>query len=298
MPIFKKRSILGGMTVKEAMQHQVVALPGSTIIKQCVHHMIKFKANAVMVEDCAVNGVVSRTDIMGAYYAGLPADTQILDIMVGPPHFCLAQDSIETAIDQMQSFGIHQIYVRSEKPGAPPGLPQGTVTYSDIVGLLYRYCRGCMKSGRHFKSLSERQIPRLIVKDVMTGSVASCDEHLPVFEVIEILSARTLGAMLVTDENGTAIGIISKTDLILAYIRGITSEKSAKEIMKTPVATCRADALLSDAIQQMFLSDIQRIFVTKDDKGLVAGVLSLSDATRFRSGTCKACAAGRILDKP
>ncbi len=294
MPIFKQRSILGGMTVKEAMQHQVITLPGLTPIKQCVHHMIKFKANAVMVADGTDNGVVSRTDIMGAYYAGLPADTQILDIMVGPPHFCLAQDSIETAIDQMQTLGIHQIYVQPEKPG----LPQGMVTYSDIVGLLYRYCRGCMKSGRHFKNLSEKQIPRLIVKDVMTDSVESCDASLPVSEVIEILSAQTLGAMLVADENGTAIGIISKTDLILAYIRGITSEKSAKEIMKTPVATCRADALLSDAIQQMFLSDIQRIFVTKDDKGPVAGVLSLSDATRFRSGTCKACAAGRILDKP
>lgn len=41
--------------------------------------------------------------------------------------------------------------------------------------------------------------------------------------------------------------------------------------------------------------DIQRIFVREKINGKVTGVLCLSDATRFRSGTCKACGAGRVL---
>jgi len=33
-------------------------------------------------------GMVSKTDIMGAFYVGLPVETPLADIMVGPPLFC------------------------------------------------------------------------------------------------------------------------------------------------------------------------------------------------------------------
>lgn len=50
------------------------------------------------------------------------------------------------------------------------------------------------------------------------------------------------------------------------------------------------------AIQTMLLRDVQRLFVSAADSGEIIGVLSLSDAARFRSGTCRACTASCILD--
>ncbi|MCG8635542.1 MAG: CBS domain-containing protein, partial [Desulfobacterales bacterium] len=117
----------------------------------------------------------------------------------------------------------------------------------------------------------------------------------PIAEVIEILSEKKLGAVLVTGKADASTGIVSKTDLLLAYIRGADPDATAQSIMNSPVTCCNAGILLSDAIQQMLLFDIQRIFVTDKDGEQVTGVLSLSDATRFRSGTCRACGTGRVL---
>ncbi|MCG8616425.1 MAG: CBS domain-containing protein [Desulfobacterales bacterium] len=234
--------------------------------------------------------MVSKTDIMGSFYAALPADTRISDIMVGPPYVCNEDDSLETAIDRMQRLVIHQLYVQSSTTMEITG----QIAYSDIVGLLYRYCRQCVKSGRCAKRLTHKKIPRLIVAEVMTGDVASCHAVSPISEVIEILSEKRMGAVRIKNEMSAHIGIVSKTDLILGYIRGITLDESALSIMNSPVTCCRSGDKLSHAIQQMLLFDIQRIFVTNNN-GSVEGVLSLSDATRFRSGTCRACAAGQIL---
>ena len=66
--------------------------------------------------------------------------------------------------------------------------------------------------------------------------------------------------------------------------------------MNSPAACCEKTILLSEAIQMMLLCDMQRLFVQESSQGPVSGVLSLSDATRFRSGTCKACATGLIMD--
>jgi len=52
---------------------------------------------------------------------------------------------------------------------------------------------------------------------------------------------------------------------------------------------------LSDAIQLMLLKDVQRIFIHADDPTNIVGVLSLSDAARFRSGSCRACTSSRLI---
>ncbi len=76
----------------------------------------------------------------------------------------------------------------------------------------------------------------------------------------------------------------------------VSIDELAENIMNTPVTSCSSEELLSEAIKQMLLNDIQRIFVYGDDTKHIKGVLSLSDAARFRSGTCRACVASRILE--
>ena len=51
--------------------------------------------------------------------------------------------------------------------------------------------------------------------------------------------------------------------------------------------------------QQMLTRDVQRLFVYGGSSDLhdISGVLALSDAARFRSGSCRACTAGRLLTR-
>lgn len=295
-PVLKKRGVIKGICVAEAMDHQVIQLPNKTPIRQCIRHIIKFKTNAVMVTDMngIPLGVVSKTDIMGAYYAQIPVDTPISDIMVGSPYYCHPKDPLESAIDHMQTLGIHQLYVHGKNDKDVVGI----LSYSNIVGMLYRYCRHCVKSVRSTSIFSKREIPRLTATDVMTHDVISCDCSQPITQVIEILSEEKKGALLVTSKNDSCLGIISKTDLLFAYIREVPGDTPAQTIMNAPVNTCLASDSLSEVIQQMLLYDIQRIFVRDKINEKVNGVLSLSDAARFRSGTCKACGPGRVISTP
>ena len=135
---------------------------------------------------------------------------------------------------------------------------------------------------------------RFKVRELMTSGVQSLPMHETLNTVMETLSAYRFGAMLMTDESGLPCGVISKTDLALAYKRGIDPAEIAEKVMCTPVHTCDSNSLLEEAIKKMIVTDIHRLFVHEGDTHAIVGVLSLSDAARGRSGSCHGCVSSRI----
>jgi signal-transduction protein with cAMP-binding, CBS, and nucleotidyltransferase domain len=65
--------------------------------------------------------------------------------------------------------------------------------------------------------------------------------------------------------------------------------------MTAPVVTWDQGAILWEALQHMFLKDVQRLFVHAGDPLRIIGVLSLSDAAQVRSGSCRACLPTRFM---
>ncbi|OGP71272.1 MAG: hypothetical protein A2Y80_10810 [Deltaproteobacteria bacterium RBG_13_58_19] len=294
MPLIDHRNVLKGLTVAEARRRQVVHLPQEANLEKAIRYAVKYKVNAILVTDAQQRalGVVSKTDLMGAYYAGLPLKTPVAAIMVGPPRFCHLHDSLDAALDLMRQSGIHRLYVREDVPD----LAVGVLAHPDIVGLLYRYCRRCERSILRLKK-GESQgkgEEHFRVREVMTAKVTSFPEDASLMEVMEGLAAHRLAAVLIKSPAGLPTGVVSKTDLILAYKHGLSAEVPAKTIMNAPVQDCDQDEYLALAIQQMIFADIHRVFVCKGDPGEIVGVLSLSDAARFRSGTCRACLVSRM----
>lgn len=296
MPVVETLSFFSGIPVSKAMRRQVISLPTTAPIGQGIRMMIRYKANAVLLSDDDVpQGVVSKTDLLGALYAELPTDTPLGDVMGSQPIACFPDDPLEDALEIMAAAGVHRLYVT----GADREEVIGTVSYSDIVGLLYRYCRACERgtAKRGVRRTGIDPSAQLTVKEVMTPEVWACKDGDPLITVIETLSARNMGAVLIQDAAGSPVGVISKTDLIIAYHHGMSPETEARGIMNTPAHSVAAEALLSTAIQQMLVRDVQRLFVHAGDAApdQIAGVLALSDAARFRSGSCRACTAGRML---
>jgi CBS domain-containing protein len=157
MPRVKKRHVLSGIKVKEAMRRQVIKLPQSAPIDYCINRMIKYKINSVLLIDGKQRpvGIVSKTDIMSAFYAGFPTHTPVEDIMVGPPLYCYPDDELESSLDVMQHNRVHRLYVL----GADASEVIGVLAYPDIVGLLYRYCRACDKGLLKTRRLPSKQRP-------------------------------------------------------------------------------------------------------------------------------------------
>jgi CBS domain-containing protein len=295
MVFIEQRSILSGMLVQEAMRKRVIWVSRETTLSDCTNRMVKNKVAAVLVTagDDRPVGVVSKTDLISAFYAGLPVETAAADIMAAPPLFCFPDDSLESAIDQMHARGVHRLYVS----GAETDRVIGTLAYPDVVGLLYRYCRACGKSISKVRRGTEDETngSRLRVGEVMTTSVRACKTDDTLAEVIEELTTHSCGAVLIRNPAGHAAGVISKTDLVIAYKHGEKTGIPAKVVMRRPVLSCDANDFLSLALQQMLLKDVQRLFVYKDDPARIVGILSLSDSARFRSGSCRACTSGRLI---
>lgn len=292
------KKTLSGLLVSAAMRKQVISLPQDATIDRGIGSLIKYKINALLTKDKNGRpaGVVSKTDIMGAYYAGLSLRTPLDNIMSSPPLFCGPDHSLESALDTMRSKGIYRLYVTGENSNEVIG----ALAYPDIVGLLYQYCHECEYS--HLKQTHKKYtragIRRYKVKEVMTPSVKANRADESLICIMEGLSKYRFGAVLITDGENRPRGVVSKTDLALSYKHGIDSQAAADTIMSAPVATCNQDDFLEDAIHKMIFTDIHRLFVYKEDTENIVGVLSLSDAARIRSGSCHACVSSRIkVDK-
>ena len=285
---------LRNLSVSRAMRRQIVCLEHGKSIGHAINVIIKHKVNALLAVDSLQQpiGVVSKTDIMGAYYAGLPIDSPLEYIMVSPPLFCKAGDSLETALEQMRSNRIYRLYVTDDESGELVG----ALAYPDIVGLLYQYCRRCEYSHLNRKKHpgATDAVHRFKVRELMAAGVKSLDMQETLNTVMESLSAYRFGAMLITDGEDVPCGVISKTDLALAYKRGINPGERAEKVMSTPVHTCDLDSLLEEAVKQMIVTDIHRLFVHEGQSDTIVGVLSLSDAARGRSGSCHGCVSSRI----
>jgi CBS domain-containing protein len=284
--------MLSELRAYQAMWRVAVSIRADTAIEQTIRCSIKNKISAMVVTDDSFTpvGVVSTTDIMGAYYAGTPIDNPVETIMSSPPICCTAEDSLDRVLGIMKEKGIHRVYVHNEDQAVGTGV----VSYADIVGLLYRCCHKCERSLRNMAVGGLDSAGLLRVRDVMTHSVSTLDGHATLSEVIEALSTSRSGAILVTWRDQPA-GVISKTDLVLAYMHGLPVADTARLIMRTPVCSCDENAELAQAIRQMMFHDTKRLFVYERDPDKIRGVISLIDAAQARSGSCRACIPSRVL---
>ena len=294
MAVIDHHQVLKGLTVQDAMRRQVIRLPAVAPLSVAIRAMIKYKVNALLITGEAQEalGVISKTDLMTAYYGDLPLETQVAHIMVGPPQFCQSQDSLDLALDQMRENSIHRLYVT----GSETENVIGVLAFPDIVGMLYRYCHRCDRSllQRQGEVDGPQWRDQFYVREVMTPSVSYFSQSDSLWDVMGGLAAYKFGAVPIIDAEGLPVGVVSKSDLVLAYLHGISPETEAGTVMSKPVLSCDQEELLLTVIKRMIYSDLHRIFVYKEQPQSLVGVLSLSDAARFRSGSCRACLASRI----
>jgi signal-transduction protein with cAMP-binding, CBS, and nucleotidyltransferase domain len=293
MPVIDYQDVLKGLKVQEAMRRQLIRLPEQAPLEQAIRYTIKYKVNAILItnEQQTGLGVVSKTDLMGAYYAGLPLSTACGTVMMGPPLFCGVKETLDQALEIMRTKGVHRLYVREN--GGQRAI--GVLAYPDIVGLLYRYCNKCERSLRSRPGPEKPSPNQWRIREVMTAKIYDHQENDSLEMVMEGLAAQHFGAVLIKTWDGLPAGVLSKTDLILAYKHGLSMDTKAGAIMTSPVQACDCRAPLLAALKTMIFSDVHRLMVYQDSPQNLVGVLSLSDVARFRSGTCRACLVSRIM---
>jgi CBS domain-containing protein len=124
-----------------------------------------------------------------------------------------------------------------------------------------------------------------MVKEVMQRELVTCLVTTPIDHVMRRLVEFGVHALVVVDEDGYAAGIVSQTDVLLAYRArpaGAAAPTRAGEIMSAALITCAPTATLLEAVTLMTRNHIHRLVVAKPDAGRVypLGILSMTDIIR------------------
>ncbi|WP_271948907.1 CBS domain-containing protein [Ruegeria faecimaris] len=103
-----------------------------------------------------------------------------------------------------------------------------------------------------------------------------------IHSVVNILKEKRIGAVVVTDQNGTLQGILSERDIVrrMADTPGQTLPQSVEDLMTRSVQTCAPEDLLNDVLKTMTEGRFRHMPVLSD--GHLRGVITIGDVVHFR----------------
>ena len=103
-----------------------------------------------------------------------------------------------------------------------------------------------------------------------------------VAEVVQALSARRIGAVLVLDSAGQVLGIVSERDVVrsLAEQGGRTLEMTAAQLMTSDLHTATPGTSVADATAMMTAGRFRHLPVM--DGTTLLGIVSIGDVVKAR----------------
>ena len=114
-------------------------------------------------------------------------------------------------------------------------------------------------------------------RDILT---ASPEKKLS--EICDVLAAKKIGAILLTNADGSIAGIISERDIVQAVARngGAALSAPVSEHMTSEVMTCGEQETINEVMERMTQGRFRHLPVVVDGK--LSGVISIGDVVKFR----------------
>ncbi|MGC8614203.1 MAG: CBS domain-containing protein [Conexivisphaera sp.] len=95
-------------------------------------------------------------------------------------------------------------------------------------------------------------------------------------ELARRMHEARVGSVVIVDESGRPIGIVTERDIVYACAKGLAATAPAWTIMTEDPITIRETALVVEAIGKMREADIRHLPVVDKD-GKLVGILSFRD---------------------
>ena len=127
------------------------------------------------------------------------------------------------------------------------------------------------------------------VKDWMHRGVITCHPETPAAEVAATMDTNDISALVVVSEQGAAVGVISRTDLINArFVQPFMKHwpgLNAEHLMTKPVISVLPDTTINEAVQMLSEKRIHRLVVVEKASGHLRpiGILSVTDLAKHVS---------------
>jgi CBS domain-containing protein len=119
------------------------------------------------------------------------------------------------------------------------------------------------------------------VKDIMTTVVITIDFNKSAFEAAELMSAKGIGCLVITEKNVT-VGIVTERDFVRRIIAKRASlDTQISEIMSKPIITVDPNSSTKEAARLMSTNKVHRLPVLKNNK--LVGIVVATDLVRNES---------------
>lgn len=166
------------------------------------------------------------------------------------------ESSIFETLSQMQKNFVKRIVV------AVKNKPVGIVTERDINRFLE-------------EDKTARAVDEIPIKHVMQKNIITIPDGLE--DHFDQCSARMetfkIGSVILVDDTGETIGIVSRTDLVKAYASVFGGKYLVKDFMSKKVVTCRKTDSIKFALSLMNKNEVSRLVVT-DENGCPIGLIT------------------------
>lgn len=166
------------------------------------------------------------------------------------------ESSIFESLLQMQKNFVKRIVV------AVKNKPVGIVTERDINRFL--------SDDKTARAIDEIPIKHVMQKNIITitdgfeDHFDQCSARMETFKI---------GSVILVDDKGELIGIVSRTDLVKAYANVFGGKYLVKNFMNKKVVTCRKTDSIKFALNLMNKNEISRLVVT-DENGFPIGLIT------------------------
>jgi pyruvate-ferredoxin/flavodoxin oxidoreductase len=121
------------------------------------------------------------------------------------------------------------------------------------------------------------------VAHLMTEGAVTCRPDTPLAEVHDLLSERQISCVVVVDDGGEMVGLLSTTDLARAQSLAARMDRSlpdlrAEHLMTPDVLTTRPEEPLAEAVERLVSNRVHRLVVTSEKEPTrPIGIFSLTD---------------------
>lgn len=121
------------------------------------------------------------------------------------------------------------------------------------------------------------------ILDVKGTEVASVREGSSLRDAARALVAHGIGALVVCNEAGAMVGILSERDVARYYGSAAAgSDCSVDDVMTRTVISCTRTHSVEELAEIMSSSNIRHVPVVDGDR--IGGMISIRDVVRFRLG--------------
>lgn len=251
-------------SVRDIMNHRLITCAPTTPLGEVAALLRQHRIHAILVADDKKHaiGVVSDTDLLAGEWLGdSPENVATLrrmtagELMTHPVNTIDVSASCQQAADEIHRLHVARLLVTKES------MPVGVVSISDLLDVIPHHTSG-----------------RKRVRDVMSWGYVACRPSTPVHGAVRAMLERNSRSLLVIDEGGRLVGVVTGFDMLPSLAGEKPSERAVSEFMHPPLTT-GPDATLREAIDKMLTKAVHRLVVTDPEApdGLPMGLVSTTD---------------------